>query len=297
MQINNIRTFDSGVSFFFYGVREVLGKDNKFIDFLETVVMVALVADAVMGLMSIGESVIKLGTKVLTKVSKVENVLDLVRDTAKVAKKVGDDIVKGAKGLIKNLDNTVDDVLSLVGGSKRKLAFAGVADDVGDVTSGLRGSDVVGDAFGLDVGQGVGNNVNGTRARDNASSSLRGNSKRIVNATDGAMEPQVQDFIRRFEERYPNRGYQSGHIGQHSNGKAYEIDFETDNVIIEFKEGSGKGLTRQITDRLDPLINPDGKVVIGVTGKRTSRYVQKDVEAIGGLITDDIKLLLDLISP
>ncbi len=140
-------TFDSGVSFFFYGVREVLGKDNKFIDFLETAVMVALVADAVMGLMSIGESVIKLGTKVLTKVSKVENVLDLVKDTAKVAKKVGEDIVKGAKGLIKNLDNTVDDVLSLVGGSKRKLAFAGVADDVGDVTSGLRSSDVVGDAF------------------------------------------------------------------------------------------------------------------------------------------------------
>ncbi len=117
------------------------------------------------------------------------------------------------------------------------------------------------------------------------------------NATDGTMEPQVQDFINKFEDRYPNRDYQSGHIRQHSNGKEYEIDFETDNVIIEFKEGSGKGLTRQVSDRLDSTINPDSKVVIGVTGKRTSRHVQKDVEAIGGLITDDIELLLDLISP
>ncbi|OOO00699.1 MAG: hypothetical protein ATN35_06020 [Epulopiscium sp. Nele67-Bin004] len=114
----------------------------------------------------------------------------------------------------------------------------------------------------------------------------------------GAPEPQVQNFMERFSERYPDRDFESGHIRIHSDGREnIEIDFETDNVIIEFKEGNGKGLTRQVQDRLDPMINSEGKVVIGVSGSSMSPHVKKGVEEIGGLMTNNIELLLDLIKP
>lgn len=90
---------------------------------------------------------------------------------------------------------------------------------------------------------------------------------------DGAPEPEVQNFIERFKERYPGREYKSGHKLQHSDGRNnIEIDFETDNAILEFKRGNGKGLTRQIIDRQDPMVNPNGKVVIGVPGSKMSRF-------------------------
>lgn len=115
---------------------------------------------------------------------------------------------------------------------------------------------------------------------------------------DGAPEPEVQNFIERFKERYPGREYKSGHKLQHSDGRNnIEIDFETDNAILEFKRGKGKGLTSQIIDRQDPMLNPNGKVVIGVPGSKMSRFAQQDVENAGGLMSNDIDLLLELIKP
>jgi len=117
-------------------------------------------------------------------------------------------------------------------------------------------------------------------------------------AKKSAPEPEVQNFIQKFEKKYPGRKYKSGHFGVHSDGRNnIEIDFETDNVILEFKRGNGNGLTRQIKDRLDSKVNPNGKVVIGVPGKRMSRFAQRDVEKAGGLMTNDIDLILELIKP
>lgn len=116
-------------------------------------------------------------------------------------------------------------------------------------------------------------------------------------SVDGAPEPEVQNFIEKFKERYPDREYKSGHTLQHSDGRSIEIDFETDNAIIEFKRGNGKGLTRQIIDRQDIGINPTGKVVIGVPGSKMSRFAQLDVEKAGGLMSNDVDLILELIKP
>lgn len=113
----------------------------------------------------------------------------------------------------------------------------------------------------------------------------------------GNKDPQVQEFAEKFEERYPGRDYKSGHTVIHSDGRELEVDFETDNSIIEFKEGKGKGLTRQVKDRMDSSANPQNKVVIGVSGKKSSPHVKRDIEAVGGLMSDDIQIVLDIIKP
>lgn len=82
------------------------------------------------------------------------------------------------------------------------------------------------------------NNGVGSSGEDGGS-----NTKGLI---DGAPEPEVQNFIERFRKKYPGREYKSGHKLQHSDGRFIEIDFETDNVILDFKRGNGKGLTRQI---------------------------------------------------
>ncbi|WNS43280.1 hypothetical protein [Paenibacillus sp. MMS20-IR301] len=115
--------------------------------------------------------------------------------------------------------------------------------------------------------------------------------------TQGAPEPEVQNFIEKFKQEYPNREFDSGHKRQHSDGRDIEIDFETDNSILEFKAGNGNGLTRQVTDRLDSVLNPQGKVVIGVPGLKMSKHAAQSVEKAGGLMTNDIKSLLELIKP
>ncbi|MDE6568731.1 MAG: hypothetical protein K2K70_13520 [Lachnospiraceae bacterium] len=66
---------------------------------------------------------------------------------------------------------------------------------------------------------------------------------------------------------------------------------------MEFKRGNGSGLTRQIIDRQDPMLNLNGKVVIGVPGSKMSRFAQQDVENAGGLMSNDIDLILELIKP
>jgi len=118
---------------------------------------------------------------------------------------------------------------------------------------------------------------------------------------NGAPEPEVQSFIRQFEERYPGRKYQSGHNRKTSDGREIEIDFETDNSIIEFKAGRGKGLTRQIGDRMDPAVNPEGKVCIGVAcdAKGISPHVRKGIDGAGGVGAsgDQVGDVLDVIAP
>ena len=56
-------------------------------------------------------------------------------------------------------------------------------------------------------------------------------------------------------------------------------------------------LTDQVPDRQDPKVNPAKKVVIGVPGFKMSRFAQQDVEKAGGLMSNDIDLILELIKP
>jgi RHS repeat-associated protein len=116
-----------------------------------------------------------------------------------------------------------------------------------------------------------------------------------------AEEPEVKAFVEKFKKRYPGRQFQSGHERQHSDGRRLEIDFETDNAIIEFKKGRGTGLTRQVKDRTDAGVNPDGKVCIGMacSPKGMSQFVKKDVESVGGLgaSESDTDAILDILAP
>jgi len=114
-------------------------------------------------------------------------------------------------------------------------------------------------------------------------------------------DPEVDRFARLFEQKYPGRAYQTRHSRPHSDGRLLEIDFETDNAIIEFKGGNGAGLTRQIIDRMDPVLNPAGKVCIGVacSPRGMSRFVRQGVEDAGGLGADwsQITIVLDSLAP
>jgi hypothetical protein len=118
-------------------------------------------------------------------------------------------------------------------------------------------------------------------------------------AGSGAPEPEVQQFISEFKKKYPGRSYQSGHTRTHSDGREIEIDFETDNAIVEIKGGKGTRLTRQIKDRQDPAVNPDGKVCMGLacSSKGMSKHVKKSVEDAGGLGSGDMQEVIDVIEP
>ncbi len=115
------------------------------------------------------------------------------------------------------------------------------------------------------------------------------------------LEPEVREFMHAFEKRYPGRPYEVSFERTHSvTGRKFEIDFETDNAILEFKAGNGSGLTRQIRDRTDVGLNPGGKTLIGVAGKRgLSGFVRDDVEKVGGLASDmkNVPTILDAIAP
>ncbi|RYZ17839.1 MAG: hypothetical protein EOO70_00785, partial [Myxococcaceae bacterium] len=78
-------------------------------------------------------------------------------------------------------------------------------------------------------------------------------------------EPNVQRFIKQFMARYPGRSFMAGHNRLTGDGdKHVEIDFETDNAVIEFKGGAGNGLQGQLDVRTDVGLNPAQKVLIGV---------------------------------
>ncbi len=52
-----------------------------------------------------------------------------------------------------------------------------------------------------------------------------------------------------------------------------------------------------MTDRMDSRVNHNGKIVIGVPGKRPSPHAGNSGEQAGGLFTNDIQDVLDLIKP
>ncbi len=124
----------------------------------------------------------------------------------------------------------------------------------------------------------------------------KGGNSRVTPSTTTATEPEVLEFIQRFEQRYPGRSFKSGHDVTTVDGRLVEVDFETDNVIIEFKSNRGKGLSHQVIDRSN-----QGKVIIGVAGssKGISKHALKSIEEAGGLGASmrDIEIILDLIRP
>lgn len=85
----------------------------------------------------------------------------------------------------------------------------------------------------------------------------------------------------------------------HSDGCQLEIDFETDNAIIEIKDGRGKGLSRQISDRLDSSVNPSGKVCIGLAWSSSgiSPHAGRSIDQAGGLSSSSMSDVVDLIKP
>jgi hypothetical protein len=90
------------------------------------------------------------------------------------------------------------------------------------------------------------------------------------------------------------------HIRRHSDGRDIEIDFETDNAILEFKASGGSGLQHQLIDRTDIGMNPSGKTLIGVAGHRgLSRHVKRGLESNGFLASDmnNVPTILDVIAP
>ncbi|WP_437619298.1 RHS repeat-associated core domain-containing protein [Sorangium sp. So ce1151] len=115
----------------------------------------------------------------------------------------------------------------------------------------------------------------------------------------GLADPGLPELIAAFEKKYPGRPYSSGHLRKHSDGRELEIDFETDNAIIEVKGGSGKGLGRQIKDRRDCSVNPHGKPVIGYSASGLGKHSRAEIEKQGGIAADrnDLDALMDAIAP
>ncbi|WP_162259196.1 RHS repeat-associated core domain-containing protein, partial [Duganella sp. Root198D2] len=150
------------------------------------------------------------------------------------------------------------------------------------------------DGAGRRVGK-AGHEEAGT-SQESVKADKRGEQKTPVITT--ADEPEVKEFVKEFEKKYPGRPYQSGHKRTHSDGRELEIDFETDNAIVEIKAGQGQGLSRQVKDRLDPSINPSGKVCIGLACDRKgfSIHAKKSVEKAGGLASDKMQEVIDVIA-
>jgi hypothetical protein len=106
-------------------------------------------------------------------------------------------------------------------------------------------------------------------------------------------------LISAFEKKYPGRPYQTGHTRRHSDGRLIEIDFETDNAIIELKKGSGKGLGRQITDRRDCGMNPQDKPVIGYSASGLGKHSRAEINKRGGIAAEqaDLDTLINVLAP
>jgi len=94
----------------------------------------------------------------------------------------------------------------------------------------------------------------------------------IANKPDSPLVARIRDMI---IARYP--GTHLVGVGHHRG--PLQIDIETTNAIIEVKPSNGQGLTRQVTDRQDPDVNPEGKPVIGFAPKMG--HAGDDVNAAG----------------
>ncbi|WP_437585606.1 RHS repeat-associated core domain-containing protein [Sorangium sp. So ce1000] len=115
----------------------------------------------------------------------------------------------------------------------------------------------------------------------------------------GLADPGLPELIAAFEKKYPGRSYSSGHLRKHSDGRDLEIDFETDNVIVEVKGGTGKGLGRQIKDRRDCKVNPHGKPVVGYSASGLGKHSRAEIERQGGIAAErkDLDALMAAIAP
>jgi RHS repeat-associated protein len=115
----------------------------------------------------------------------------------------------------------------------------------------------------------------------------------------GLADPGLPELVAAFQAAYPGRPFQTNHTQTHSDGRELEIDFETDNCIIEVKGGNGKGLGRQVTDRQDCSVNPEGKPVIGYSGDEIGKHARREVNSRGGIAADhrDMATLMAAIAP
>ncbi len=75
-----------------------------------------------------------------------------------------------------------------------------------------------------------------------------------------ADSPEAQALVDAIWKRYP--GEIVAVNGLDPTG-LYRIDVETKKAYIEVKPTNGQGLTKQVRDRLNPQVNPQGKLVIG----------------------------------
>ena len=109
------------------------------------------------------------------------------------------------------------------------------------------------------------------------------------------LDPEVEKLTKAIEERYP------GHvIGVNFERGGLEIDIETRNAIIEVKAGRGKGLGRQVTDRLSGPANPEKKPVIGYSqqlGPHAAREINKRGGIAAGGVACDLEILLEILRP
>ncbi len=115
-----------------------------------------------------------------------------------------------------------------------------------------------------------------------------------------AKEPEVEEFARRFADRFPGREFRVERSRKNSEGKNFGIDFETDNAIVEMKSNTGPRLQKQLLDRADPLLNPTGKVRVGLafSERGIGPQVKKGIEKNAGLAgsRDDIDDLLEILA-
>ena len=109
------------------------------------------------------------------------------------------------------------------------------------------------------------------------------------------LDPEVERLVRAIEARYPGRV-----VGVNFERGGLEIDIETKNAIIEAKAGRGKGLGRQVTDRLSGSPNPTEKPVIGYS-PRLGPHAAKEIDKRGGIaaggVACDLETLLEILRP
>jgi hypothetical protein len=108
-------------------------------------------------------------------------------------------------------------------------------------------------------------------------------------------DPDVGFLANAIENRYPGSV-----LGLNIPRAGSEIDIETVNAIIEVKGGGGKGLGKQITDRLSGPLNPTGKPVIGYA-RNLGPFAAREINRRGGIAAggaaSTLDTLLDILAP
>jgi len=103
-------------------------------------------------------------------------------------------------------------------------------------------------------------------------------------------------FEAAFRKRFPDRKLDRNVERTDSRGEEVEIDFETDEAIIEIKSGRGEGLVPQIKKRVnDKSLNPEEKVCIGLACKGMPKRRAEDISDAGGIPAESIEDVLDVL--